>query len=533
MKKSHETKIVDLSEKKSAPLHQDANVSPAGKTTFVGSWKRRAFLFFLIFVFVVLWGGSGLFNKTEDIFIIHDKIVIRSDEFFRAFKRVVDSQRNQDGSPMQLSKNDKREIATNVLRGLFYRKVVELEVKSLGLDMSEDKIINMIASDQMFMDEDKRFSREMFLRFLSYMGMSESEYIQTLKMSFLVNQLLSAYRMQINLPKSMMELAYKSIGQERTAEYIIISFKDSVIMAPTQEEQRVFFMQSRQLFQSPAGRSFRMIYIPNKNALNKINKTENSKKIDKSSKKKPKVSNAMQEEDFSKLNKDLLAQVEDSSLDLSDIAKNLNLSVISVDFIDEQGLAKDKKSIILEKYSQQSKEEILKSLFSCEIGETTIVNTEEGIFVIQVDKNLDESLMEYEEAEGLVKDAMVSIRKRSVALEKASKIEKIKGKIVSCASPNMEKYDDEIKSAIQRNAFYMEESEISYAEIKDGVVVLKLISIKEVDIKKDIKERIDAAIEETVWNDLLDSYVQILIKKHGVNLEKVNNKMVEKIIDLV
>ena len=128
---------------------------------------------------------------------------------------------NQSGLSQQVIKdNINQNIIEELLSALVSTMLLDLEIKDLNLSMSEDIMIKKIKKNKIFQDENGKFKRTLYEKFLLTNNMSAAMYEVKLKNNALQKKLFTYISGGAKSPKFLVNRYYKEINSKLNIDYI-------------------------------------------------------------------------------------------------------------------------------------------------------------------------------------------------------------------------------------------------------------------------------------------------------------------------
>ncbi len=113
---------------------------------------------------------------------------------------------NQTGlNPDIIGKNIDKDILKELLNDLLARKFIELEVKKFGLNISDDFLVNLIKNNKNFHDEESRFSRIKYEKFLIENNINAPDFEKKLKNRELEKKLFQMFDGGLKIPNFIID----------------------------------------------------------------------------------------------------------------------------------------------------------------------------------------------------------------------------------------------------------------------------------------------------------------------------------------
>ncbi len=181
--------------------------------------KLATVLIGIIIIPFVFWGMGGVFQggNTNNIAKIKN-VNISTEDFF-------DHIRSLGISEEIISKNIKNNILTEVLNDLLAKKFIELEIKKLGLIINDESLLLLIKNNKNFLDENKRFSRLKYEKFLLENNITASEFEKKLRKRELEKILFNYYSSGLHIPEFLVN--YFNYTQNRSIEVKYVSLENN------------------------------------------------------------------------------------------------------------------------------------------------------------------------------------------------------------------------------------------------------------------------------------------------------------------
>ena len=181
--------------------------------------KLATVLIGVIIVPFVFWGMGGVFQggNTNNIAKIKNTN-ISTQEFFDHIRSIGI---NED----IISKNINNDILKEILNDLLAKKFIELEVKKLGITISDESLLILIKNNKNFLDEKKKFDRLKYEKFLLESNISAPEFEKRLKKIELEKILFNYYSAGLHIPKYLADFFNYSKNRVINVEYVSLESK--------------------------------------------------------------------------------------------------------------------------------------------------------------------------------------------------------------------------------------------------------------------------------------------------------------------
>jgi len=224
--------------------------------------KRSAsFLVKLLFGLLVLsfglWGIADVFspgqsdNWAAEVGDVRVPVTTVSNEYQRELRRLNTAFGNID--PEQARALG---LPSRVLNQIVDRTLLDLGAADLGVAVSDTLVRQAIQDDQTFRNQLGNFDAELFRQILSINGLTENEYVATVRGDIARRQLVGSVTAGAAVPGSMVDAMYRYRGEQRVAE--ILRVEDAAmddIEEPSDADLRKFYEDNATLFTAPEYRT--------------------------------------------------------------------------------------------------------------------------------------------------------------------------------------------------------------------------------------------------------------------------------------
>ena len=183
--------------------------------------KLAAILIGIIIIPFVFWGMGGVFQSGNTNNIAKIKNVnISTKEFF-------DHTRSIGINEKIISKNIDNDILKEILNDLLAKKFIELEIKKLGINISDKSLLLLIKNNKNFLDEKKQFNRLKYEKFLLENNITASEFEKKLKNRELEKILFDYYSAGLHVPEYLKD--FLNYDENRIIEVEYASLENNYI----------------------------------------------------------------------------------------------------------------------------------------------------------------------------------------------------------------------------------------------------------------------------------------------------------------
>ena len=181
--------------------------------------KLATVLIAIIIIPFVFWGMGGVFQggNTNNIAKIKN-VNISTEDFF-------DHIRSLGINEEIISKNIENNILTEILNDLLAKKFIELEIKKLGININDKSLLLIIKNNKNFLDDNKKFSRLKYEKFLLENNITASEFEKRLKKRELEKILFNYYSSGLYIPEYLIK--YFNYSKNRSIDVKYVSLESN------------------------------------------------------------------------------------------------------------------------------------------------------------------------------------------------------------------------------------------------------------------------------------------------------------------
>ena len=182
----------------------------------IGKYSKSFFLKVLVGIIIlpfVFWGMGDVFRGgNQNIIATIDSKKINTQEF-------VNYLNSLNLSKEQIKNIKNSDIVEKVLTSYVGRKVLELEIKNLGVHLTDDSLKKIIINDKNFF-KDKKFSRTKYEKFLIESGVTAPMFEKNVSEQEKKMQLLSYLSDGLVIPEFLIQSEFNKENQIKTIKYI-------------------------------------------------------------------------------------------------------------------------------------------------------------------------------------------------------------------------------------------------------------------------------------------------------------------------
>jgi len=212
-------------------------------TTSIVKSSKSFFVKLLVGIIIlpfVFWGMGDVFRGgSQNVIATIDAEKVSTQEFVTYLNRL-------NLSEEQIKDLPKTDLIEQILSEYIGRKVMALEIKELGITISDNALRNIIKNDKLFF-KDNKFSRTEYEKFLLKSGITAATFEANIVEQESKRQLLSSLAGGILVPNTLSANAYKKENQIKTIKYINLErFYSS--KKPSNEELKEIYERNKKIF---------------------------------------------------------------------------------------------------------------------------------------------------------------------------------------------------------------------------------------------------------------------------------------------
>lgn len=162
-------------------------------------------------------------------------------------------------------------LARRTLQRMVTAALFDAETDALGLTATDAMVRGEIASEDTFRNQFGEFDRDVFQRTLARAGISEPQYVESLRGELAREQLAQAAAQGVPTAPALVDALYSYHGATRSALAATVPLPDaSAIDAPDPGTLRSFYDDNKQRFEQPAFRELSYIHLAPEDLLEEI-----------------------------------------------------------------------------------------------------------------------------------------------------------------------------------------------------------------------------------------------------------------------
>jgi len=203
------------------------------------SFLLKLFVGIIILPFV-FWGMGDVFRGgNQNVIATIDSDKVSTQEFVNYVNRL---NLNEE----QIKNLSKTDLIEQILSEYIGKKVMSLEIKKLGIVISDNALRNIIKNDKSFFT-DAKFSRTKYEKFLIKSGITAPQFEANIVEQEKKRHFLSSLAGGIVVPKILVEKEFRKENQTKIIQYIDLDKYHSK-NKPSKEEIRELFERNKKIF---------------------------------------------------------------------------------------------------------------------------------------------------------------------------------------------------------------------------------------------------------------------------------------------
>lgn len=179
----------------------------------------------------------------------------------------------QHKNPELLSQISQSQIFQLAVYELIRERIVESIIEQYKLDISDEKMLELIKEDKYLQDSEHNFNKELFANIARFQDLTEDELFLVMKQDILKQIFFNAFSSNIKAPEFLTSQALKYYNEMRQADLMTFDAKNLKkfnIAAPSEEELKHFFEVNQEEFAISEKYDFNFVTIDLKKIRNTI-----------------------------------------------------------------------------------------------------------------------------------------------------------------------------------------------------------------------------------------------------------------------
>ncbi|MCM1324046.1 MAG: SurA N-terminal domain-containing protein [Acetobacter sp.] len=224
--------------------------------------------------FVSLFGVTGYIStasQNQTVVNVNGEKTSQS-EFSYRLQKELSAIKGIAGEDFEITDEMRNTLAEGVLRQIVNESVIDQAMVKYGIHFPKAFVQQVIFNRPEFMNPaNGQFHPELFKRYLSSVGMSENEYVASIKRMMAQKLLVADMVADFGVPQVLSNAIHKMDNQRKSFKYVTISPADIKIeRAITEDEIRQYYDDFSENFTIPETREAEVLFIPNEIILKKF-----------------------------------------------------------------------------------------------------------------------------------------------------------------------------------------------------------------------------------------------------------------------
>ena len=211
--------------------------------TSIGKFSKSFFVKLLVGIIIlpfVFWGMGDVFRGgNQNVIASIDSEKISTQEF-------VDYLRRLNLTEDQIKNLPKTDLIEKILSEYIGKKVMNLEIKKLGITVNDNSLRMIIKNDELFF-KDNKFSRTEYEKFLLKSGITAPLFEANIAEQEKKRQFLSSLSGGIVIPELLVEKEFRKENQKKIIKYIDLE-KYHLKNKPTEESKKELYERNKNIF---------------------------------------------------------------------------------------------------------------------------------------------------------------------------------------------------------------------------------------------------------------------------------------------
>jgi len=234
------------------------------------SWFVRALLVVLILSFAV-WGIGDLFMGRQDIQIAATvgDIEVPLREVDRSFENDRQALQEQFGTTITREQAAGMGLLNRALQSVVARAMVDQHRRDMGLGVSDAEVAAAIRQDPFFQSAGN-FDRFRFDSFLRSAGLSEAQFVESMRRDIGRNRVLDTFADLVEAPAPLTERLGAFRGERRTATVLVVPRADMPVGEPDEAALRALLQEEAERFTAPEFRDVSLVTLSTDDLVDEI-----------------------------------------------------------------------------------------------------------------------------------------------------------------------------------------------------------------------------------------------------------------------
>lgn len=147
-------------------------------------------------------------------------------------------------------------LYSNTLSEMVNRSLIQQEVTRLGIEISDDKLLEEISKDASFHNTNGVFDKPLFLKTMQQMGISEKTYLDSVRTEMAVRVLLASFSNYSLVRPGLLDAVYSAQHEKRKVALLLLTQAPESSAAPGDEELQKYYESHKASYTAPEYRAF-------------------------------------------------------------------------------------------------------------------------------------------------------------------------------------------------------------------------------------------------------------------------------------
>ncbi len=236
-------------------------------------WAAKLILTLTALSFMSLFGVSSyLSNASNNRAVIRvDNVEILQSQFSYLAQNELAMASALLGDGQELTDEMRVAVIYGLSQKLLNDSILDRTADKYNIVFNPLFIQSLIVNDATFKDSSGNFSKEMFRELLAKSGLSEAEYVKSVKRNLVNRFLIQGQVLNINVPQVLLDAESKVDNRRRTFKYVNIKPSEMVVdRSITDEEINQYYEDFSSNYMEPERRDLTVLYVPMQNIYDNI-----------------------------------------------------------------------------------------------------------------------------------------------------------------------------------------------------------------------------------------------------------------------
>ncbi|MGF1609469.1 MAG: peptidyl-prolyl cis-trans isomerase [Kiloniellales bacterium] len=221
-------------------------------------------LFAVLILSFAVWGIGDIFRgagRVNSVAVVGDTEIDQQD-FSRALTREMNRLQTTFGTQLDIDQARAFGVVDQVLGQLINRALFDEQARRLGMVVSEEQIRDRIIAEPAFHNQFGEFDRNRFVQVLRGTGLSEGQFVDTLRHDIRRQQIADAATGALTAPETLAKALYAYDQEQRVGETITIPL--SSVADPGQPDEqaiKAFYDENQDSFMKPETRAITLVQL--------------------------------------------------------------------------------------------------------------------------------------------------------------------------------------------------------------------------------------------------------------------------------